>query len=59
MGSNSPSARKHRALRFLSHLMQYEKYGPLVGPKEAHQPDFGRYDQPPLPETRRWPGDDD
>lgn len=38
MGHNSPSARKHRALRFLAHLVQYKQYGPLVGPKEAHQP---------------------
>lgn len=40
MGSNSPSARKHRALIFLAHLVQYKTYGPLIGPKEAHQPDF-------------------
>jgi hypothetical protein len=39
MGSNSPSARLHRALRFLAQLDQYKTYGPLVGPKEAHQPD--------------------
>lgn len=40
MGSNSPSARKHRALRFLAHLEQYKRLGPLIGPKEAHQPDY-------------------
>lgn len=39
MGKNSPSARKHRALKYLSQLWQYKTYGPLIGPKEAHQPE--------------------
>lgn len=38
MGSDSPSARRHRALVFLARLVQYKTYGPLIGPKEAHQP---------------------
>lgn len=42
MGRNSPSARRHRALKFLGHLWQYKTYGPLIGPKEAHQPDYRR-----------------
>lgn len=46
MGRNSPSARLHRALRALAHLEQYRRLGPLIGPKEAHQPDH------------RWPSDD-
>lgn len=33
-------ARMHRMLVTLAHIVQYKKYGPLVGPKEAHQPDF-------------------
>jgi hypothetical protein len=40
MGKNSPSARKHRALVFLAHLEQYKRLGPLIGPKEAHQPEY-------------------
>lgn len=40
MSRNSPSARRHRALVFLAHLVQYKKYGPLIGPKESHQPDY-------------------
>lgn len=39
MSRNSPSARRHRALKFLGHLAQYEKFGPLIGPKEEHQPE--------------------
>lgn len=39
MSRNSPSARRHRALVFLAHLWQYKTYGPLIGPKEAHQPE--------------------
>lgn len=46
MSRNSPSARKHRALKFLAHLVHYKKYGPLIGPHEAHQPEH------------RWPGVD-
>lgn len=38
MGKRSPSAIKHRALKFLAHLYHYKTYGPLIGPKEAHQP---------------------
>lgn len=40
MGRNSPSARIHRALVFLARLEQYRAYGPLIGPKEPHQPDY-------------------
>lgn len=39
MGRNSPSARLHRVMRFLAHVQQYREYGPLVGPKQSHQPD--------------------
>lgn len=38
MSRNSPSARYHRAIVYLAHLAQYKKYGPLIGPKEKHQP---------------------
>lgn len=31
--------RVHRALVFLAHLEQYKRLGPLIGPKEQHQPD--------------------
>jgi hypothetical protein len=47
-----------RPIKRLSWIWQYEQYGPLIGPKESHQSDFDRYDRPPLPETRRWPGDE-
>lgn len=39
MGKNNPSARVHRALVKLAHIVQYKQYGPLIGPKEQHQPD--------------------
>jgi hypothetical protein len=38
MSKNSPSARYHRFIVFLAHLYRYKTYGPLIGPKEEHQP---------------------
>jgi hypothetical protein len=38
MSKNSPSARRHRLLVYLRNLYLYKKYGPLIGPKEEHQP---------------------
>jgi hypothetical protein len=32
------SNRVHRALVYLAHLEQYKRLGPLIGPKEKHQP---------------------
>jgi len=40
MGKNSPSAQLHRLLKLLAQEVQYRKYGPLIGPKEKHQPDW-------------------
>ena len=30
----------HRVLVWLAHLEQYRAYGPLIGPKLPHQPDY-------------------
>lgn len=38
MSKNSPSARRHRILKFLKQVQMYRDYGPLIGPKEKHQP---------------------
>jgi hypothetical protein len=38
MSKNSPSARLHRLLKYFAQEVQYRKYGPLIGPKEKHQP---------------------
>lgn len=44
MSKNSPSARLHRAFVTLVRIANYKKYGPLIGPKEEHQPEY-RWDE--------------